>query len=646
MTMQQLLLLLLLLLVLVINCKDIHVNQYNGKDTNNGTSIHTAVKTIQHAVDIANPSDTILLSRGIHSLYREVFISKDNLTIQSLEANEEDPFSMNEEQLAVIVAFRIIGQVLFIHHSNYVKIRFVVLRDATVWNLLETRPELEMPCGGGLMISSSNHTMVESVKMINNVAAQGGALCILNSNNVTVNRCEFIKNSAVIRNNVLHQQLNELRINRVSNFDIENSDFFGNIPLYKNPPNSPILGKGGAIAVLQSFGVVINESVISNNTAADEGGAIYSAGSEIYLERSSINRNVGYRQSSTIYSDIASDIYMNKIYFFENFCVHSQCRLIYSEKRALLQDKTVFRVYVFPIVCFTGAVFSVILLFVIPLIRFIMYCYSYVQYRRRQKEKDVQEKRARLIRSDRVVMWVMESFAVSYPDGTNIIWICIHRSMVVLVIVLSVAYSSISYTSTFPLYYDEFDRIESVFYTMEHIYYYVIPLGAFIGTVIAARRVAPKLFSSTYSKSFESSFDKETEKQLLLMTGHQVEEEMEMFHTNSRKRYNRRAMIACFWAFLYANIMYAIVVVDVFHFVQQQQNISNLTNENVAFDTSIVSIFSTLHWYLNFCIISLMLCVLYLICNRINALTRLYFDELHHKLKTGTFTLQWGIEGL
>ena len=68
--------------------------------------------------------------------------------------------------------------------------------------------------------------------------------------------------------------------------------------------------------------------------------------------------------------------------------------------------------------------------------------------------------------------------------------------------------------------------------------------------------------------------------------------------------------------------------------------------ENVKLDTWTVSVFTLLHWYLSFCLISFMLCVLYLICNRINALTRLYFDELHYKLKTGTFTLQWGIEGL
>lgn len=156
---------------------------------------------------------------------------------------------------------------------------------------------------------------------------------------------------------------------------------------------------------------------------AINGGAIFTSNSDFNITNSRISGNTAYNQSSAIYSDLNSDITIDKVYFLENKCVRLSCKVIYSPKKELLDDLDNFRAFIYPMICITGILLCLVL--------FSITCFELGRmFKQRNHFRNV-------VWGDIIYLWLLGAIGVyrpyrSVPRPFN--WF--HRTVVIFVLIL------------------------------------------------------------------------------------------------------------------------------------------------------------------------------------------------------------------
>lgn len=134
--------------------------------------------------------------------------------------------------------------------------------------------------------------------------------------------------------------------------------------------------------------------------------------------------NTAYNQSSAIYSDLNSEIFIDKVYFIENRCVRLSCKIIYSPKKELLDDIYSFKEYVFPILCFIGIALLTILL-IIPIFELARMIRQRAHFNK-------------VVWGDIIFLWLLGAIAIYRPYQTvprPYNWA--HRTLIIVVLIIS-----------------------------------------------------------------------------------------------------------------------------------------------------------------------------------------------------------------
>ncbi|KAG2388133.1 hypothetical protein C9374_000983 [Naegleria lovaniensis] len=626
----------------------------------NGMNISIVFDTLDEALDYVNNNDTdpesvrfvIVMEHGEHKIEgREARIARPYTSITSTMPKYPEK--------TVIRANDISGQLFFLDGTHDIDIRGVTLTGGRLAAANFTHPHVPRPCGSGLLISNSRNVYVESVILEHNKAAIGGSACIYASAQVTFHKVFIRSSMAFIRNLQLTDSMNHLQFSLASNFNINQSIFAQNLPALNDPEKE--YGCGGGVSLFDSNDTVFSSCIFTNNSAIN-GGAIFTSNSDFNITNSRISGNTAYNQSSAIYSDLNSDITIDKVYFLENRCVRLSCKVIYSPKKELLDDLDNFRAYIYPMICMTGILLCVVL--------FSISCFELGRmFKQRYHFRNV-------VWGDIIYLWLLGAIGVyrpyrSVPRPFN--WF--HRTVVIFVLVLGCILQTMqSIVVAMPEFYDSMDRVRFILGGVQSVIYSALPLVLYIALILAVKASYKRLFvnykppipteiemeeeKTSLINFYQTQIDKESEENIInasptseATTSFRKKKQKHFFDWKKdtqktglqRSIHNRRALAGCIISLLFLHGTYGIIIVDCYNFLQSNMDIAKATNQTIGLDTISSAIFYLMQWYLKFTIMSMVLLTVFLLCNRINSYQNTFFSTLYHQLEKTVFNLQTGV---
>lgn len=300
-------------------CADSIYVSPSGKDSNDGSSWKTALKSLSKAVENANAGDEILLKSGTYKLARQLNISKDLTITGGFDGNEASSFpskakpsiiqGKNNFRLLYVNGARLKASNLTFSNGKATRSLFVSLRpipdpypirpfyesdsetapseNKYIRPPVSTEKTPDANAWGGAILANNAPLFIENCVFKNNSAESGGssfyeygvfggAIAAIAAENSTlsVKNSEFVSNSAK-STSVLSAKGGAIYAENSTKLavSIENTNFKSNKALSAYPPRS-----GGRYVIeLRDFRFDVIE--IPNRLA--QGGAVFACGGEV-----------------------------------------------------------------------------------------------------------------------------------------------------------------------------------------------------------------------------------------------------------------------------------------------------------------------------------------------------------------------------
>lgn len=296
----------------------IYVDSINGADTNNGKTRANAVKTIAHALEIANGQ--IVLMEGIHkvdglgSIYEDLNITGEGNAIIDAQNNNRILYVGSEGNVVISNVVMINGYSseesgALLGNANYLTLINCTLANSSAGQNY-----------GGAIYSVGKLTLINTT-IANCSAREGGAIWSNNAlstgNSIVLRNSKLINNTASGNDNLGG---GAIFTQQITGFTIANTSFIGN--------KAGTTSSGGAIFISHSSAsVTITDSEFIGNHANGQdgtgGGAIYRTGTSNYqrdgtmtitntlFENNTCDANGGaiYARSTTV--NVANSVLIN-----------------------------------------------------------------------------------------------------------------------------------------------------------------------------------------------------------------------------------------------------------------------------------------------------------------------------------------------
>ena len=304
--------------------KGIHFVKWDAEGKGNGRNWLNAFQSIQPAIDLAKPGESIWVAQGIYTplSYYEQTVSADLSIIISKEISILGGFSgqeIMESERNWTKYFTIISgqqsESVFSYHVIKITrearrpiLDGLIIRDGQAIGELYPRDH-----GGGIFIHEMNQPEIRNCRIINNNARFGGGLYSIESNPRIVN-CDFEMNQALNHGGGMffetsspqllfcNIQANEAQQNGGGIYTFQTGDPIITHTIIKNNHAH----QGAGLFAYDNSHPIIHHSLFLNNQADDIGGALYF----LFHIRPLLNHCTLTQNSAQIGSGIFNDEYI------------------------------------------------------------------------------------------------------------------------------------------------------------------------------------------------------------------------------------------------------------------------------------------------------------------------------------------------
>eukprot|EP01104_Vermistella_antarctica_P007643 TRINITY_DN1875_c1_g1_i1.p1 TRINITY_DN1875_c1_g1~~TRINITY_DN1875_c1_g1_i1.p1 ORF type:complete len:1033 (-),score=235.46 TRINITY_DN1875_c1_g1_i1:61-3159(-) len=274
---------------------DIYVSTTTGNDTNNGTTPLHAVATIQAAILLAQPFDTVQILPGLYTGPGNTNVVTFGLpiTVTSMQQDASTTVIACGNTIGVS-AFRFI----FSETSDTV-LQFVTMMNCTSID------------GGAVVIDNASPTITNNVFAMNTAVVGGGAVSATGSGTLILDGNTFIGNQAASMGGAVASLIKDVHIvNNVFQFN------FATV--------------GGAIYLASTSSGIVKNNQLAGNGATNGGGIMMNAVRDVQVDSNSLVSHGAL--FGTIFLEGCSSISFSNLHFSDNTAGQVYgIRILYSE---------------------------------------------------------------------------------------------------------------------------------------------------------------------------------------------------------------------------------------------------------------------------------------------------------------------------